>query len=589
MLLELDIRDFAIIDHVQMGLGPGFNVVTGETGAGKSIVVDSVGLLLGDRADISLVRAGADRAVITGLFEPGGNAARLTELLDEYGLSLEAGEPLIVVRELHAAGRSVARINGQAVPVRALSELGALLIDVHGQSDNASLKREAEHLGLLDRFGRLEAERVELSERVRACRAIEQRLASLQRDEEAQQRRVDLLRFALDEIEAARLEPGETAALKAERSRLANAERLARAAEAAYGLLQGGLEASEEMAGLDLVDRAVGEAESLARIDPEQAELFELLSSAAEGLREAAARLRDYRESLEFNAERLEEVEERLALIASLERKHRVESVEALLDFAARAAEELGDIEGADARIAELEAERETLLAEIGRRAGALSAGRRAAAARMARALEAELEALSMAGSRFEVALEARPDEAGAPVEGEGFEPGRRYAFDESGADRAAFLVSMNPGEPTRPLVKVASGGETARLMLALKGILGRADELPTLIFDEIDAGIGGRVGSVVGQKLWALASGHQVLCVTHLPQVAAYGDSHYRVAKAVEGGRTTTRVRRVEAGERVEELMQMLGAETSIARENALQLLQHGEQWKLAERGQPA
>jgi DNA repair protein RecN (Recombination protein N) len=584
MLLELDVRDFAIIDHLQLGLKPGFNVVTGETGAGKSIVIDAVGLLLGDRADTSFIRAGAERAVITGLFDLGSDAARLAPLFEAYGIQVDPGEPLIALRELHAAGRSLARINGQAVPVRALSELGERLIAIHGQSDNAALKREAEHLGLLDRFAGLEAPRAALAVEVQRLREVERRLKALQQDEDALRRRIDYLSFAVEEIAAARFRPDEEATLKSERLRLANGEKLALAAEQAHAALSGEMDPEVDLSGLDLIDRAVRAAEDLARIDLDCAPMLETLAGAAEALRDAAAQLRDYRESLDFSADRIEEVEERLALIAALERKHGVADIAGLLGFAEAAAAELAEMDDSEQLILQLGRQREALLAEIGLQAGALSAKRREAGRRLAQAVVAQLDELGMAGSRFEMAFAARAlAEGGVPISGEGFESAARYAFDETGVDQLAFLVSMNPGEPPRALAKVASGGETARLMLAIKSILGKADAVPTLIFDEIDAGIGGRVGSVVGQKLWGLAAEHQVICVTHLPQVAAFGDAHYRVAKQIAGGRTTTLVAPIEAGERVDELMQMLGAESSIARQNALQMLQQCEQWKLA------
>lgn len=406
-------------------------------------------------------------------------------------------------------------------------------------------------------------------------------------------------------------DPEEDAELLTERVRQANGARLAQLVLQAIAALRGGvgedLEGAER-GGLDLVaivETAVGD---LARIDTEATAMAEQAATLAEGLRELAVDLRAYQEQLDFSPRRLEAVEERLSLIGALKRKYNAVDIPALLAHAERAALELDGIQHADERAALLRREREALQGVIGKLAGQLSATRQAAAERLARAVEGEMGALSLTGGRFAVGFGCR-ETSGIKVEAPGFDPALRYACDETGADKVAFQVSLNPGEPLRPLAKVASGGEAARLMLALKGILSAADRVPTLIFDEIDVGIGGRVGGVVGEKLWGLtqagvasggaavgtaptadraaaldhdAIGHEVICVTHLPQVESYGDSHFRVAKAVDAGRTRTLIVELDSGGRVEELAQMLGATTSIVRENALQLLQQARQWKL-------
>ncbi|HRA20532.1 MAG: DNA repair protein RecN [Anaerolineae bacterium] len=615
MLLDLDIRDLAIIDHLSLGLGPGFNVITGETGAGKSIVIDAVGLLLGQRADASVVRAGAGRALVSGTFDPAAAREPIEAILATYGVQLEPDEVLILGREVHAAGRSLARVNGRPVPVKALADIGCLLVDIHGQSDAASLMREAEHLGLLDRYARVEDRRGQLAVQVAALREVDRELASLAEDEASLKRRAELLSYAVEEIAAAGLRPEEDAELLTERVRQANGARLAQLTLQAIAALRGGLgEELEgaERSGLDLVAMAEAAVGDLARIDTEAAGMAEQAAALAEGLRELAVGLRAYQERLDFSPRRLEAVEERLALIGALKRKYNALDIPALLAHAERAALEIDGIQHADERAALLRRDREALQGVIGTLAGQLSGARQAAAERLARAVEGEMGALSLSGGRFAVGFGRREELSGIRVAAPGFDPAARYTCDETGADKVAFQVSLNPGEPLRPLAKVASGGEAARLMLALKGILSAADRVPTLIFDEIDAGIGGRVGAVVGEKLWGLtragkpgggatsrfgraataaegaeaadhqAIDHQVICVTHLPQVAAYGDSHFRVAKAVEDGRTRTLIAELDAGGRVEELAQMLGATTSIARENALQLLQQARQWKL-------
>ncbi|MFN8423407.1 MAG: DNA repair protein RecN [Anaerolineae bacterium] len=570
MLVELAIRDYAIIDDLRLRLAPGFNVLTGETGAGKSIIVGALGLLLGERADSSSVRAGAERALIEGVFEPGARADALRARLEAYGV--DEDPVLIVAREVHSEGRSTGRINGRAVPVRALAEIGALLVDVHGQSDNASLKREASHIDLLDAFAGVEADRARLAGRVRRFRAAAEELAALQADEAALMRRADLLRFQVDEIEAARLDAGEVDALRAERARLANAERLAALADGAWQALKG----DDESAGaIDRMDAAMSAAADIAAIDPSLDGLVEALAAAVESVGGAASELRGYRDRLEADPERLRQLDERLDVIATLKRKYGPE-IGDVLAFGERAAEELAHLAGAGDRIHVLEAERAALLAEIGAAAAALSAARSAAGERLGAAVVVELADLGMEGSRFRAALARRAEEdGGAPT------PDGRFSFDERGIDRVSFQISTNPGEPLQPLAAVASGGETARIMLALKRILTAADRVPTLVFDEVDAGIGGRIGDVVGRKLWQLGRAHQVLCVTHLPQVAVFGDVHYHVRKAASDGRTHTRVDRLDDDERVGEVTAMLGAATDAGRMNAAELLATTAGWK--------
>ncbi len=570
MLLELEVRDFAIIERMRVRLGTGFSVLTGETGAGKSIIVDAVGQLLGERADTTMIRAGAETALIEGVFDPGPGSKMLDELLDEYGV--ESGPELILRREIHAAGRSSARINGRAVPVRALAEMGERLVDIHGQSESASLKREAEHVELLDRFAGLEEERSQLAQLVSEERDVLAELARLQRDEAELARRAALLAYQVEEIEAADLSTDEEDRLHEERLRLVNSEKLATLADGAYRALRGG--DTEPGSALDGMAEAVALLDQLTEIDPSLEPRKRTVAGSLEALTEVASRLLDYRDALEFDPARLDEIENRLAGISDLKRKYGPD-VEAVLQYAADAAEELVTLTSAEERIEVLSQQREQLLARIGKVAETLSDRRRMSATELAQQVEAEMESLGIPGSTFEVSLERQADPNGVPVGDE------RLAYDATGVDRVAFQVSTNPGEPARPLVRVASGGETARLMLALKRILITADRTPTLVFDEIDAGIGGRVGAVVGKKLWELALRHQVFCVTHLPQVAAYADNHYHVRKQVADGRTEALLAQVKGDDRVSELTSMLGTRTAVARESALQLLQQSEVWK--------
>ena len=588
MLTELRIRDLAIIDQLDLAFGPGFNVLTGETGAGKSIIIDAVNLLLGDRASQDVVRGGAARTEIEGTFHLAPYvAAKVAPLLAEHGLDGDHGDEVIVAREVRANGRSVARINGRSVTTALLGELAGLLVDVHGQGEHLSLLHEREHAGLLDRYAGLGEAAAAAGELVQRVRRVRRELAGLRQDERERARRIDLLAYQVEEIGSAGLKPGEEDELDAERRRLANAEQLTELSGEAGVLLSG---ADDGQPGaLDALGSAQQALARLARIDPTAAPLLDQLGEANALLEDIARELSHYRDAIEFNPARLQQVEERFHLLHSLQRKYG-DSIDEVLAYAKRAAAELETISHAEERIGELEAEEAQLLAELGRRGAELSAARRAAGERMARAIEAELDDLQMAHARFAVSIQWTPDAAGAVVDDAsaalcGLEAGR-YAFDAQGLDTIAFLVSANPGEPLRPLARVASGGETSRLMLALKTVLGRADETPTLIFDEIDQGIGGRVGGTVGFKLWSLtadggdrpASGrvpsHQVLCITHLPQLAAYADLHYHVAKGVAGGRTTTAVARLADDHRIAELARMMGADTEKGRASVIEML---------------
>lgn len=566
MLAELRIKDFAIIDELTLRLEPGFIVITGETGAGKSIIVDAVSLLLGERSDSTLVRAGADRAVVEGMFlVPPHLQAEVSELLAREGLEGESADEVMLSREVRANGRSQARVNGSLCTLSVYRDVGALLVDIHGQSEHLSLLRPAQHLYLLDRFAGLEEQRGAVSALVRQLATVRQQIADLLTDEAALARRVDMLQYQVEEIRAADPRPEEEEELRQERNRLVNVEKIAELSAEALLLLSGDL--ADRSGAEDLLAQAALVLSKLARLDPTTAEYAELAELISTQCQELARSLRTYRDTLEFDPRRLDEIEERLDVLARLKRKYGG-SIEAVLDYARRAETELETITHSEERLAELRAEEERLLREIGQKAGHLSQQRQQAAAQLTQEIVTELADLRMERARFEVVFEHRDDPQGCYV------GDRRLAFDGTGIDRLEFYLAANVGEPPRPLAKVASGGETARIMLALKSVLSHADQVPTLIFDEIDQGIGGRLGTVVGHKLWGLSETHQVLVVTHLAQLAGFGDAHYRVSKHVQGNRTVTRVQRLDDQGRVEELAEMLGAETSSARQSAYDIL---------------
>ena len=570
MLNELTIRDFAIIDELRLQIAPGFNVLTGETGAGKSIILDAVMLVLGGRADTNMVRANCDKAYVEATFSLNAELrALILPLLEEEGLDEEAGDDLLLARELRLSGRNICRVNGRSVSLSLLKQIAAPLIDIHGQGEHLSLLKPRSHLPLLDSYAGLDGKRKAFARQVYDLQKVQRELEGLQQNERMRTQRLDMLKFRIEEIGSTNLKEGEEEELRAERTRLANSEQLTRYTTEAVALLNGVNDESQTVADLlGQVERALNQ---LVRFDDTQAKQLENVQGFAFQVSELAGDLQTYLDTLEFNAGRLNFVEERLELIGLLKRKYNAENEAALMQLRDEAAAEMEALNTSEARIAVLSQEVDQRLRDIGKIALALSLKRQAAGKKLATAVEQELVRLSMNGTRFVVEFETEPDENGAYA-GE-----QRLAFDQTGFDKVQFLLSTNPGEPLKPMAKVASGGETSRLMLALKTVLAQVDETPTLIFDEIDQGIGGRVGDIVGQKLWGLTAvgEHQVIVVTHLPQLAGYGDAHFRVSKQVRDGRTITAVTSLDRNGRIEELAAMLGTHDHHARGGAESILQ--------------
>jgi DNA repair protein RecN (Recombination protein N) len=573
LLTELTIDDFAIIEHLELRFSPGFNVLTGETGAGKSIIVDAVGLLLGGRADATVIRSNAEEARVEGVFHLSPQVqAVIGSLLEAEGLEGDSPDMLILGREIRHEGRSICRVNGRAVTLAILEEISRPLVDIHGQSEHLSLLRGREQLNFLDRYGDLWPWRERVAAGVRELRQVRKELAALLQDERELARRIDRFEYQIEEITAARLRPGEEEELNAERIRLSNAEHLMALANEAYQALYEGTE--ERLPVADLMGQVTRFLADLERIDHSLAEQKSMAEAIADQVADLARSLCDYRDSVEYDPERLTWVEERLGLIYNLKRKYG-DSIEEILAFAEAARRELDAISHSEERIVELRAEEERLLHSVGASAAELSAARQQTGERLAETVEKELADLGMEKTRFAVRLAQSQAEDGVYVGGE------RLACDERGADRAEFLIAPNVGEELKPLSKVASGGETSRLMLALKTVLSSADATPTLIFDEIDQGIGGRMGGVVGRKLWHLTLAHQVLCVTHLPQIAGYGDAHYKVEKEEKDGRTIAGVQLLDGARQPEELAQMLGRPSTGTRRSAREILDEAARYK--------
>ncbi len=569
MLTEIRIQNFAIIDRLELEFASGLVIFTGETGAGKSIIMDALEMLLGGRAETALIRAEAERASVEAVFKLQGSAqAAVNETLKREDLQ-DDETYLTLAREVRREGRSVARVNGRTVSVGILKEIGAHLVDIHGQTEHLSILSPHTHLNLLDRYANTEQALAAYRKTYTALQTLRKELAALRAAQADSQHRVDMLTYQLEEIESAHPKPGEDEELRQERDRLANAETLASNAQEALSLIDEG--SPETPAITDQLGQTVAALASLARIDSAQAPLSARAEDLLENLSDLARDLRNYLEQVEYNPRRLEQVEERLDTLLRLKRKYGG-SLPAVLEFGANTRTLLETITNAAEKTSELEAREAILLNELAARAEKLSQQRKKAAEQLAKGVETQLDDLKMSAAQFSVQFQTKPDPDGLPLND------TRLAFDSSGYDRAEFLIAPNPGEGLKPLAKIASGGETSRLMLALKNVLAGADEIPTLVFDEIDQGIGGRVGGVVGQKLWNLGKAHQVLCITHLPQLAAYGTQHFHVEKALQNGRTTTQVRALLGEARKQELAGMLGEVSEATLRSAADLLQSAQ-----------
>jgi len=563
MLRELRIRNLAVIEEVTVPFASGLNVLTGETGAGKSILVDAILLVLGARAHPDLIRSGEDVATVQAVFDIDGGGP-LAAVLDEAGHPSGGGQ-LIVKREISRAGRHRVYVNDAPATVGLLERLGEHLVELHGQHEHQRLLEPQQQLGLLDRFGESEALRERVAHLVGAWRDARGRQEHLEEEMREQARQEDLYRFQLSEIDAVDPREGEEEALRAERNRLQHAERIvAGLAEAMAALYE------DDRSVASGLGRAGAILRGLAKLDPDTLGPTEALDSAQAHLEDAVDRLRTLRDRAVFDPDRLEQIDARVEALGLLKRKYGPDAG-AIAAYRAGIARALERIERRDALAAELAREVEDAAAAAAAEGLLLSEARDRAADRLGRLVQKEVRDLGMAQCRVRVALRRQP--AGAAELGSGDGPWR---LGPRGAETAEVLISANPGEDLRPLAKVVSGGELSRTMLAVKTILAAADQVPTLVFDEVDAGIGGRVSDVVGQKLRRTAAGRQVLCVTHLAPIAAHATHHVVVDKRVTRGATRTSVAALDEGGRVEEIARMLGGErvTEASRRHARELL---------------
>jgi DNA repair protein RecN (Recombination protein N) len=537
-LLELSVRDLALIERLRLELEPGLNVLTGETGAGKSLLIDALGLALGARADTTLVRHGAEVARVEALFD-------------------RIPEPLIATREVGASGRSTARIDDQAVTAARLAETVGPLVEIHGQHEQSRLLDERWQRELLDAFAGNAEARIEMARAVERWRENRSALAEVAIAPREVERRLELLRHEVEEIGGARLRAGEAAEIRERLERARHGEAIARGAAAIRDALDG-----EGSGARDAIAGAVREARSVARVDARFEEVATRLAGLEAELEDVGAEVRRLTDGLDHDAAGLLAAEERLSRIYSLERRYG-EDEAAVIAHGERAAAEIERLEGLEGERHRREADDARLLGIVATAAAELSRRRRAAAERLGVAADEALRSLGFRAGAFGVDVGRRTagkEEAAIELDGDA------VAFDATGADEVVFRFAPNPGEPPRALAKIASGGELSRIALAIKQVLATADHTPTLVFDEVDAGIGGRTADPVGRSLWALARNHQVLVVTHLPQIAAHADAHFRIAKRERDGRTITEIERLDREGRIIELAAMLGGGPAIA-----------------------
>jgi len=556
MLLELSISDFAIIQRTTIRFSEGLNALTGETGAGKSILLDALGAVLGSRVSSDLVRTGAKLARVEAAFVIHGIASgALRTVLAELGIGVGPDETLILSREIQANGRSSARVNGRLATAGTLAQIGSLLVDIHGQSDHLAIRSTSEQRNLLDRFGGLDAERDALASTIREWRSIRRRIQDLSRNSREREQRFDLLRFQTDEINESGLSMGEDERLTAERDVLRNADRLrADALEALALLIDEDMAEGSTVTGL--LRAATIRTSDIASLDGASVAISERANELLVLAEDLARELRGYAENIDSDESRLSEIDDRIDIIQTLKRKYG-STIEAILEFGEAAQRDLEALSSSEYDVSALE-EREADLGRIlAKSALGLSSRRIAAAGNLAAAIEQSIADLNMGRSQIAIDVRQTDDPSGLALADLGSP--RRVRLDETGIDEIEFMIAPNAGEILKPLTRIASGGETARLMLATKSILSEVDQTPTLVFDEIDVGVGGRSGQVVGEKLWGIARQHQVIVVSHLPQVAAFAETHLRIEKHTSDGRTLSEVRELDDAEQQLELAAMM------------------------------
>ncbi len=573
MLTEISIRNFAIIDEVTVPFDDGLTVLTGETGAGKSIIIDAIGLLIGGRGSSEYVRHGTDRAEIEGLFYIPENHSVIEKA---QGLGIEVSDGMVVLkRDMTSSGKSICRVNGKLVTLAILREVGQSLIDIHGQHEHQLLLQSDKHLSLLDQYNSVDMKRTiqEYQQLYKRYIEVQKHLKNLTENEQEMVHRIDLIQYQLEEIEQAKLQPKEDEELQEEKQRLSNFERLYQSVTDAYQALYG------EQKGIDVLGLAMSHLEDVSDYDPELKPIQEAVTSAYYTLEDSAHQLRNYVESMEFDPGRLDVIEERLHEINSLKRKYG-NSVEEILEYSSRIEEELDTFTNKDDRIRQLEEELKEIGKDLYLEAKQLSTLRKKASERLEKKIHQQLKDLYMEKTIFKVSFELVSGVSNVSADIDG----NKISFSKSGMDEVEFLISTNPGEPLKPLVKIASGGELSRIILALKAIFSNQQEVASIIFDEVDTGVSGRVAQAIAEKIQKLSTGSQVLCITHLPQVAAMADRHLYIKKSIKGNRTLTIVKPLSFDNKVKEIARMIsGVEvTDLTKRHAKEMIQFADEAKI-------
>lgn len=568
MLLDLYIENFALIEKMRVSFTNGLNILTGETGAGKSILIDAVNMAIGLRADKNFIRTGCEKSTIQLIFQC--NQSALNDVLRDHGIEFENDQILILTRELYINGRSVSRINDKIVTVSLVREISKYLIDIHGQHEHQSLLYSENHIDILDSFADKEiyALKAEIEEKYQLLKNQERNLASLYGNEIERERKIDLLRFQVNEIDACKLIKNEEETLLTERNLLANSEKIHEVVSQSYEYLFDGTDHNKSL--IDILGHIANDFSHIKEYDPALADISQGLYETLYKLEDLTRDIRQYRDRIEFDPHVLNEIENRLDIINSLKRKYG-KTIDDILSYRHRTNSELEEILNSEEIIQYLQRDIDQLRDELLSLSEKLSEKRKAISYELETKVMKELASLNMKSVTFKVNFSVQ------------FDKEHRHIFTAKGIDHIEFLISTNPGEPLKPLSKIVSGGEMSRIMLAFKTILAAVDNIPTLIFDEIDTGISGRTATIVGEKLALISSTHQILCITHLPQIALMADNHFYIVKNSIEGHTKTNVEKLKNNERIDELARLLGGVslTQLTIEHAKEMLEQGKTFK--------